>query len=85
MQKPTCGDNLCALAFSGILDHAEFHLSPFNQSRLQENFIATGLGKTVWEEVDLSSGEWADYDEDTQESVSIMELSWKFEAYRPKK
>lgn len=65
--------------------HCLWSSNPDVLSRLQENFIVKGLGKTVWEDVDLSSLEWADYDEDTQESVSIMELEWKFEVYRPKK
>ncbi|KFM25772.1 UPF0587 protein C1orf123-like protein [Auxenochlorella protothecoides] len=39
----------------------------------------------VWEDVDLSSGEWAEYDEKSGEAVSVMELEWRFDTYRPKK
>lgn len=39
---------------------------------------------TVWEDVDLSDKEWADYDERSGESVSIMELQWEFRVHREK-
>ncbi len=38
-----------------------------------------GTSGKVWEDVDLSEKEWVDYDDKSNESVSIMDLEWKFQ------
>jgi hypothetical protein len=45
--------------------------------------IKTKSGK-VFEDVDLSDGEWADYDEKLGDSVSVMNLEWEFRVHRQK-
>jgi hypothetical protein len=45
---------------------------------LQDGFVVEGTSGKVWEDVDLSDKEWADYDDKSNESVSIMELQWEF-------
>ena len=36
----------------------------------------------IFRDADFSDKEWMDVDEDTGESVSVMELEWKFETRR---
>ncbi len=52
---------------------------------LQDGFVIRAPSGMVWEDVDLSSGEWAEYDEKSGEAVSVMELECRFDTYRPKK
>jgi hypothetical protein len=53
--------------------------------RPEDGFIVKAPSGTVWEDVDLSEKEWADYDEKSGESVSIMELEWEFRVHKEKK
>jgi Eukaryotic protein of unknown function (DUF866) len=45
------------------------------------DFHATSSGRTstVFESIDLSDKEWAEYDEEGDLSVSVMELEYKIE------
>ncbi|GAB4813654.1 hypothetical protein N2152v2_000700 [Parachlorella kessleri] len=45
--------------------------------RPEGGFVVEGTSGKVWEEVDLSEKEWADYDDRSNESVSIMDLQWE--------
>lgn len=49
---------------------------------LQGGFVIESTRGKVFRDCDLSEKEWVDVDEDTGESVSIMELEWKFETRR---
>jgi hypothetical protein len=45
----------------------------------QGQFVVKGAGgRKVFEDVDMSEGEWVDYDDDCGGSVSVMNLEWKF-------
>ncbi len=48
----------------------------------QGGFIVTSTRGKVFRDADFSDKEWMDVDEDTGESVSVMELEWKFETRR---
>lgn len=56
----------------------------FSIACLQDSFIVKSVGGQVWEGVDLSEREWADYDERKGDSVSIMELEWEFRVHKGK-
>lgn len=45
------------------------------------DFHATSCGRTgtVFESIDLSDKEWAEYDDEGDLSVSVMELEYKIE------
>lgn len=48
-----------------------------------DSFIVKGAGgRMVWEDVDLSEGEWVEYHESCGGEVSIMDLKWKFEVHK---
>lgn len=51
----------------------------------QGGFVIRAPSGALWDDVDLSSGEWVEYDERAGESVSVMGLEWEFQVYRPKK
>ena len=48
----------------------------------QGGFIVTSTRGKVFRDADFSDKEWMDVDEDTGESVSVMELEWKYETRR---
>lgn len=45
---------------------------------VQDGFRVESTSGQVFDNVDLSEGEWVDYDEKLGESVGIMELEHKF-------
>ena len=45
-------------------------------------FIVRSTGGATFEEVDLSEGDWADYDADNDLSVSITNLEQRFDVRR---
>lgn len=47
-------------------------------------FVIKARSGKVFEDVDMSEGEWADYDEKSGESVSVMELQWQFRVHKEK-
>ncbi len=49
---------------------------------LQGGFIVESTRGKIFRDADFSDKEWMDVDEDTGESVSVMELEWKFETRR---
>lgn len=45
---------------------------------MQGEWLADGVdSKTKFSEIDLTEGEWFDYDEKAGEEVSIKELKWE--------
>lgn len=50
-------------------------------SESQDNFIVVSAGSARFEDVDLSD-DWADFDEKASDSVSIMNLEWRFKTRR---
>ena len=46
------------------------------------DFTAESTGGKVFEEVDLSEGDWTDYDDDNDLAVSVMELDSKIEVVK---
>lgn len=44
----------------------------------QAGFVVEGASGKVWEDVDLAEKEWVDFDDKSNESVSIMDLQWEF-------
>ncbi|KAJ1444960.1 hypothetical protein M885DRAFT_551376 [Pelagophyceae sp. CCMP2097] len=46
------------------------------------DFVVTSTGGKVFDEVDLSSGDWADYDDEEDLAVSIMSAESKVESVR---
>ena len=52
--------------------------------RPESGFTVTGISGTKWEDVDLSEKEWTEYDEKSQDSVSIMDLQWEFRVHKEK-
>ena len=49
---------------------------------VQDGFVVETTSGSRFEDVDLSEGEWAEYDEKLGDSVSIMDLQWQFEVKR---
>lgn len=39
-------------------------------------------GGARFEDVDLSEGEWTEYDEKLGESVELMDLQWRFNVHK---
>lgn len=52
--------------------------------RPEDGFVVKAPSGFVWEDVDLSDKDWADYDEKSGESASIMELEWEFRVHKSK-
>ncbi len=52
--------------------------------RPEGGFVVTAPSGAKWEDVDLSDKEWADFDERSGESVSVMELEWEFRVHKGK-
>ena len=46
---------------------------------LERDFVAESSGGHYFEEVDLSEGDWAEYDEENDMSVSVMNVETKIE------
>jgi hypothetical protein len=53
--------------------------------RPENGFTVTSAAGTRFEEADLSEREWADYCEKGGDSVSVMELEYRFETHKEKK
>lgn len=51
---------------------------------LQDGFVVTTKGNMKFSEVDLSEGEWTEYDEKINESVGIFGLESKWELHKGK-
>jgi hypothetical protein len=51
---------------------------------VQDGFTVTTRGNTKFTEVDLSEGEWTEYDEKINVSVGIMGLESKWELHKGK-
>ena len=49
---------------------------------VQDGFQVESTSGQVFDNVDLSEGEWIDYDEKLGESVGIMELEHKFVTHK---
>ena len=49
---------------------------------VQDGFRVESTSGQVFDNVDLSDGEWVDYDEKLGESVGIMELEHKFVTHK---
>lgn len=47
--------------------------------RVARDFVAESAGGHYFEDVDLGEGDWAEYDEENDESVSIMNVECKVE------
>lgn len=50
---------------------------------LQDGFLVQTSSGQKFEDVDLSEGEWTEYDEKLGDSVEIMELQWRFAVHKP--
>ena len=48
----------------------------------QDGFIVETSSGQKFEDVDLSEGEWTEYDEKLDESVEIMSLQWRFAVHK---
>jgi hypothetical protein len=59
----------------------QFHDSLFCCA-VQDGFRVESTSGQVFDNVDLSDGEWVDYDEKLGESVGIMELEHKFVTHK---
>lgn len=66
---------LCAVA-----SHAVLHCAVLSQ----DGFVVTTKGNMKFSEVDLSEGEWTEYDEKINESVGIYSLESKWELHKGK-
>lgn len=49
---------------------------------MQDGFQVESTSGQIFRDVDLSDGEWVDYDEKLGESVGIMELEHKFVTHK---
>ena len=49
---------------------------------VQDGFKVESTSGQIYDDVDLSDGEWVDYDEKLGESVGIMELEHKFVTHK---
>ena len=49
---------------------------------MQDGFEVTTSSGHKHEDVDLSEGEWTEYDEKLGDSVEIMDLQWKFTTHK---
>ena len=55
-------------------------LEPYAFHPMGDEFVVTSSGgKAFTEDVDLSEGDWADYDEENDEAVSLSEIEFKIE------
>lgn len=55
-------------------------LEPYAFHPMGEEFVVSSQGgKPFTEDVDLSEGDWADYDEENDEAVSLSEIEFKIE------
>ncbi len=52
---------------------------------MQEGFVIESSGGRTFRNCDLSEKDWMDVDEETGESVSVMDLEWKFDVLKQKK
>lgn len=56
-------------------------LEPYAYHPIGDEFIVTSQGGVKFSsEVDVSEGDWADYDEENDASVSLSDVEFKFEA-----
>ena len=56
-------------------------LEPYAFSPMKDEFVIMSEGGTVFdEEIELGDGDWADYDAEHDASVSMEDISFKFEA-----
>lgn len=46
--------------------------------QFMDRWVATSAGGAEFDDVDLTDGEWADYDEENDAAVSIMDLESQF-------
>ena len=78
--RPYTGDD--SGNFSPILAvECRGSIEPYAFFPMGEEFVVTSTsGKTFTENVDLSEGDWADYDEENDEPVSISDIKFKWEA-----
>ena len=45
------------------------------------DFVAESIGGAIFENVDLTDGDWAEYDEDNDTSVSITNVVYSIEKF----
>lgn len=49
---------------------------------VQDGFLVETTSGQIFEDVDLSDGEWTEYDEKLEESVEVMALQWRFDKHK---
>ena len=56
-------------------------LEPYAFHPMGEEFVVTSQGGKIFtEDVDLSEGDWADYDEENDAAISLSEIEFKIDA-----